>query len=210
MEASGLHYPNRFVRALFLALIQTAGPSSLESVLEVSGLAKRFDGGLPPDNLQPGLDFSELAGFNAALEAVYGVRGGRGIALRTGTAFFELGLQGVGVLRGVTAPEFATLPTEAQAQISLMGLAAVFTSLTDQTTHLEETERAFQLVVRQSPFAWERVSDKPVCHVHVGAIQMCLRWATGGHEFAVYETTCRATGADKCVFQITKRPIGRS
>lgn len=206
---SGLYYPNRLVRALFQALRETAGPSSLGSVLDIAGLVGRYEHDLPPDNFQPALDFVELAAFNYALEEVYGARGGRGIALRTGTAFFEHGIKGIGVLKGVTTPEFAMLPAEAQAQISLMGLASVFNTYTDQKCRLEESPATLHFIANPSPFAWDRISDKPVCHLMVGGIQACLRWATGGYEFAVYEVACRSTGADECVFQIAKKPIGR-
>lgn len=202
MDASGLTYPNRFVRAYAIALQQTAG---IDGIFHIAGL----DGDLPPDDMQPGLDFAEIATLTLTLEELYGARGGRGMALRAGDLFFEHGLRGQGVLRGVMTPKFKALPVSARAQISLMALAAEFTKNSDQNSQLQNANDAFQFVVDPSPFAWGRVSDKPVCHVLVGVLRACLRWATDGYEFIVQETACHATGAETCTFLVNKNPIGR-
>lgn len=211
MNKSSFSYPNRLVQALFLALEQTAGPSSLTSVLELAGLTAQLQAWhrTSGTDWQGTLNFAEIAAFNNALEELYGSKGGRGIALRAGMVFFELGFKGVGVLGGVNSPEFARLTVLSQAHISLLGLAALFNQETDQSTQLHVTPDAFQVWVNPSPFAWERTSDKPVCHVLAGTLQAHLRWATRGYEFAVHETACRAAGAETCVFHISKKPIGR-
>lgn len=206
MEASGLTYPNRFVRAYLLALQQVAG---LDELLTAADLTARYGGDLPPDNMQAGMDFAEIAMLNMALEDIYGTRGGRGMALRVGMLLFEHGLQGVGVLRGVMTPQFKALPVPARAQISLMALASVFETHSDQHSTFEERDTVFHFVADPSPFAWERVSDQPVCHVMAGVLRACLHWATDGHAFVVQEIQCRATGADTCVFSVNKNPIGR-
>ena len=210
MNASGLTYPNRLTRALFEALESTAGPTSLHQALVAAGLNEQYAAGqLPPNDLETGIDFAEISEFSRSLEVHYGALGGRGIALRVGHAFFEKGLKNYGVLRGISTPEFAKLPPPAQAKISLMGLASVFSSISDQSMQLTEERDAFHMIVETSPFAWDRVSDRPVCHVMVGVLQATLRWATRGYEFAVYETACHATGGQACVFQIGGKPIGR-
>ncbi|MEM6529891.1 MAG: 4-vinyl reductase [Chloroflexota bacterium] len=178
-------------------------------ILLQSGLEAYDGAGLPTDDLQPAFDFADIAAINMALEAAFGTRGGRSIALRAGVPFFEHGLKGVGVLRGVTSSQFMALPTVARAEIGLMGLAAVFTTYSDQTTTLQQHPDVWQLVVDPSPFAWGRVSSDPVCHWLVGAIQACLRWSTGDYEFAVREQQCAATGASECVFVINRQPIGK-
>lgn len=201
MEPSGLTYPGRLASALFRALEDTAGPSSLEGALAGSGLT-----GQAPD---APLDFTEVAAFSAALETAYGVKGGRGIALKMGGSVFEHGLRDYGLMLGVTAAEFERLPVTAQAQISLMGLAAIFTHLSDQTTRLEVDEQALYFIVDPSPFAYGRTSDKPVCHVLTGIVSAALHYATRGYHFAVIETTCRAVNGGACVFQVSKQPIGK-
>jgi len=210
LETSGLHYPNRFAWALFQAVKESAGSASLNSILNSTGLSQRYHEAPPSDDWEPGLDFAEIAAINLALEEIYGVRGGRGMALRAGMSFFDYGIKDVGVLKGVTTAQFHALPVTARAQISLMGLASIFSAYSSQSSFFEEPPGdAFHFIASPSPFAWERVSDSPVCHVLVGTLRANLRWATGGYEFAVNETLCRATGADACVFSVKKTPIGR-
>jgi hypothetical protein len=210
LETSGLHYPNRFAWALFQAIKESAGSASLNSILNATGLSQRYSEVMPPDEWAPGLDFAEIAAVNYALEDIYGVRGGRGMALRAGMAFFDYGLKDVGVLKGVTTAQFYALPIAARAQISLMGLVTLFSAHSSQASFFEDPPGdAFHFIASPSPFAWERVSDSPVCHVLVGTLRASLRWATDGYEFAVNETLCRATGADACVFSVKKNPIGR-
>ncbi len=204
MADRGLTYPQRLVQALYTALEQTAGPSSLAEVLKQAGVRG------PKSGIPPGpLDFVEIAAFNAALTTVYGERGGRGVAQRTGNALFNIGLKQYGVLNGITAPQFARLPTTAQAHLSLMGLAAVFSHISDQATHLHDRGESWHIIVDPSPFAWGLHTDKPTCQLLMGTWQACLSWATNGYEFVIYETDCMACGAAYCTFQINKRPIGR-
>jgi hypothetical protein len=207
VDLSGLTYPPRLVTALFNALQQTAGPSSLGSVLDAAGLSRDLP--TDPKTLETGLDFAEVAAFSEALETLYGVRGGRGIALRMGNALFALGLRDYGALRGVMSPQFQRLPLEQQAQVGLVGLAQIFSHISGQTSQVEDHGTTLAFVANPSPFAWGRTSDEPVCHVLTGILQASLRRATDGHEFVVYETACQAAGANQCVFRVNKKPVGR-
>jgi len=209
VDASGYTYPGRLVRALFVALEQTAGPSSLGSTLEVAGLTAYTPQDLTSQTDFPSLDFVEIAAFGAALEALYGTRGGRGIALRTGGAVFDHGLRDYGAMHGVGAPQFKSLPVSGQAQVALQGLAGVFSHISDQHSHVEVEPDKLKFIADPSPFAWGRESERPVCHVLTGLLGAALRWATDGYHFSVYETACRASGSETCVFQISKKPIGR-
>lgn len=207
MDPSGLTYPNRLVVALLGALQQTAGPSSVGSVLDNAGLSRDLPTTL--DTTATGMDFAEVAAFSEALETLYGIRGGRGIALRMGNALFDLGLRDYGAMVGVAAPQFQRLPVEKQAQLGLVGLAQIFSHISDQTSHIEDQGTMLTFIANPSPFAWGRFSNEPVCHVLTGIIQASLRHVTGGYEFVVYETACRAAGANQCVFRINKKPVGR-
>ncbi len=203
MDPSGLTYPGRLVTALLGALRQTAGPSSVGSVLDAAGL--------PRDLLTAAnsLDFVQIAAFSEGLETLYGVRGGRGIALRTGNALFEVGLRDYGAMLGVQAPQFQRLSVTQRAHLGLVGVAHILSHISDQASSVEDHETSWAFIVDPSPFAWGRVSDEPVCHVLTGMLQAALRRATDGYQFVVYETACRATGANQCVFRINKKPVGR-
>jgi predicted hydrocarbon binding protein len=193
---------------MLLALYETAGDATYKEILTQVGL-QAYSNITLDETPVLALDFTTIAALSAGLENAFGVRGGRGIALRAGRQFFLHGLKGVGILRGIMTEQFYALPVEAKAEISLLGLATVFSSNSDQMTRLQKQGNQYKLVVDPSPFAWNRVSDTPVCHMMVGAIGASLRWATTDYEFAVYEQSCRACGADQCIFAINKHPIGK-
>jgi predicted hydrocarbon binding protein len=206
-EVSGLYYPNRIARYFLLAMDDVMGQSGLNMVLS---LAKQDDyiGHYPADNLTRQFDFASMAAIQQALEDIYGSRGGRGMALRIGRACFSQGMKSFGALAGMSDPAFRALPRDERCRMGLQALVAVFNKFTDQRSSFEEDDTAYRFIVEVSPMAWGRRADKPVCHALAGILQECLRWASNGFEYIVYETACHAAGDDHCIFTINKTPIG--
>ncbi|MBZ0275717.1 MAG: 4-vinyl reductase [Anaerolineae bacterium] len=183
------------------------GPNGLNVVLSLADLA-RYISSPPPDNMAKQFDFAYMASLNYALEEMYGVRGGRGMALRVGRASFAQGLRHFGAMSGVAHPAFRSLPLEERCGLGLQTLADIFTTFTDQGAFVQVSNDGYHFIVTTSPMAWGRISDKPVCHALVGILQECLRWVSNGHEFYVHETACLACGDGQCVFKINSTPIG--
>jgi predicted hydrocarbon binding protein len=207
LEPSGLYYPNRFARLFFLAMEDVMGKHGLNSVLSIANLDAYIDQP-PPDNMARQFDFAYMAALSEALENMYGTRGGRGIALRIGRAAFSMGMKNFGALAGMSDPAFQRLPIEKRVDVGVKALAAVFTGFSDQETFVEDHGDHYLVIVENSPMAWGRTAESPVCHALAGMIQEGLRWSTHGSEFHVREIACRATGADECVFQVNKKSIG--
>lgn len=208
-EPSGLYYPNRIARAFFVAMDDVMGQNGLNMLLGGANLTQ-YTAAPPPDNLNREFDFAAIAALSESLEQMYGPRGGRGMALRIGRAAFAHGIKGFGVMRGLGAPAFRALPLDQRIDFGLQALATVFTHFSDQTSIVAADGDALLFKVENSPFAWGRTADKPVCHALVGIIQEALRWASNGYEFYVREVTCRATGGDECIFRINRTAIGDS
>jgi predicted hydrocarbon binding protein len=206
-EPSGLYYPNRIARYFFLAMEDVMGQSGLNMVLS---LAKQdeYIGHYPPDNLTAQFDFASMSAIQQSLEDIYGSRGGRGMALRIGRACFSTGMKSFGALAGMSDPAFRALPRDERCRMGLEALTAVFNKFTSQHSSVEEDEQAYRFIVENSPMVWGRRADKPVCHALAGILQECLRWASNGYEYIVYETACRAVGDEHCIFTINKTPIG--
>jgi len=183
------------------------GQHGLNTLLTLARL-DAYNTDLPPDNLERQFDFAEVAALNIALEEMYGTRGGRGMALRIGQSSFARGLKGFGVMRAIGAPAFRALPLNKRVDYGLRGLAAVLTNFTDQTSSVEMDGANLLFKSEISPFSWGRTADKPVCHMMVGMILECLRWASNGYEFYVHEVQCHANGHDHCVFRVNKSAIG--
>jgi predicted hydrocarbon binding protein len=206
-EPSGLTYPNRFAKAYFVAMDEVMGRHGLATLLGHAHLDRYLDNP-PDDSLEQGFDFRDLSALSKALEEMYGSRGGRGMALRIGRAAFAMGLKEFGIMRGLGDPAFQSLPLPMRVDFGLKALASLFNNFSDQECAVEADNTAYVFHIANSPMAWGRVADKPVCHAQVGVIQEALRWATNGYEFHVMETACSATGRDNCTFRINKTAIG--
>ncbi|QPC82987.1 4-vinyl reductase [Phototrophicus methaneseepsis] len=206
-KPSGLTYPNRFAKAYFIAMDEVMGRHGLATLLGYANLEQYLDNP-PDDSLAHGFDFRDLSALSQALEEMYGARGGRGMALRIGRAAFAMSLKNFGIMRGLGDSAFQSLPLTQRVDFGLKALASLFNNFSDQQCTVDTSSAAYLFHITNSPMAWGRVADKPVCHAQVGVIQETLRWATNGYEFHVMETACAATGHDHCTFRINKTAIG--
>ncbi len=157
----------------------------------------------PPDDLSREFPFERIAALNAALDQMYGLRGGRGMALRAGRAWFAQGMKSFGALSGIGDPAFRRLPVDLRVRLALQAQAEVFTRFSDQASRLEAVPGALNFIIENSPFALERHAEKPVCHPLVGLLQECARWASNGRDYTVRETHCIATGEAACIIVIS-------
>ena len=207
IQNSGYYYPNKITRIFLLAMEEIMGKNGLNAVLNMAKQSYLIDN-YPPDNLEKEFDFASFTALNAALEEMYGPRGGRGLALRGGRASFARGLQGFGAMAGVGDLAFKVLPLGAKLKMGLPAMAGIFTQVSDQISRVEEKDDHFDYFIDRCPICWGRKTDKPVCHVATGVLQEGLRWVSGGKEFRVDEVACIATGDKSCVFPVYKEPIG--
>lgn len=207
IKRSGKYYPNKIANIFLRSMEDVMGRNGLNAILRLAKLEQFIDK-MPPGNLERKFDFADYAALNAALEDVYGPRGGRGLALRAGRASFAQGLKDFGALAGVGDKAFKILPMKAKLKIGIPAMAKVFSSVSDQKTRVEEKDDHFLYIIEVCPVCWDRKADKEICHAATGVLQEGLRWVTGGSEFRVGEIECKAKGDENCVFKIEKEPIG--
>jgi predicted hydrocarbon binding protein len=206
-EKSGLYYPNKIARIYIQAMEDVMGVNGLNAILNLAGL-QAYIGNYPPDNLERQFDFVDFTALNAALEDMYGPRGGRGLALRAGRACFSQGLKNFGALAGVGDLAFKVLPLGAKLKMGIPAMATIFSNFSDQISEVAEHDDHYTYTIKRCPVCWGRKSDKPACHAAAGLLQEGLRWVSGGHEFRVVETECHAVNDGPCIFVIYKEPIG--
>jgi predicted hydrocarbon binding protein len=207
-KASGLFYPNKIARIFLEAMEDVMGENGLKAILNLANLSN-YIGKFPPDNLEREFDFADFTALQIALEDMYGPRGGRGLALRAGRACFAQGLKNFGALAGAGDLAFKVLPLPAKLKMGLPAMASIFTNFSDQISVVEEHDDHFTYIIKRCPLCWERTQqDKPVGHTAVGLLQEGLRWVSGGLEFRVIETDCKAKGDENGVFVVYKEPIG--
>lgn len=196
--SKSLYYPNRFVTYLLQAMEEVMGQHGLDESLALAAIPAP-----PPDNLDREFPFERIAALNAALDQMYGQRGGRGMALRAGRAWFVQGMKNFGALSGIGDPAFRRLPLEMRVRLALQAQAEVFSQFSDQASTLEVMPGSLNFIVERSPFALGRHADKPVCHPLVGLLQECARWASNGRDYVVREAHCTATGDAACIIVIS-------
>ncbi len=203
---SGKYYPNKFARIAIQALEDVMGRNGVNAILNLANLSDLINQ-LPPNNLEKKFDFADFSAINGALEVLYGVRGGRGLAQRAGRMTFDSGLKNFGALAGVTDQAFQALPLQSKLRIGMPAMARIFSQTSDQRTTVVEHDDHFICTVHACPVCWGRHTDTPDCAISVGLLQAGLKWVSGGLEFDVSESRCIATGAAVCEFIILKEPL---
>jgi hypothetical protein len=207
IEKSGFYYPNKIARIYLLAMEEIMGKNGLNAVLNMAKLSNLIDN-YPPDNLDKQFDFTEYSALNAAMEEMYGPRGGRGLALRAGRASFARGLQSLGAMAGAGDLAFKVLPLGTKLKMGLPAMAGIFTHVSDQISRVEEKDDHFVYTIERCPVCWGRKTEKSVCYAAVGLLQEGLHWVSSGKEFRVDEIACHAVGDQSCAFTVYKEPIG--
>ena len=191
---------NALVRQALVCAQEVMGENGLNAVLRSSGL-ERFIGNFPPDNLDPAIQASQYARFNAAIEEFYG-RGGRGMLKRIGKASFEYAVREQAALLGVAGVALKLLPERQRIKFILNSMVS---ALKKSNAHVEAwvDDSGARVAYLESTCAicQGRVSETPVCHLYAGSISEAVRWASG-REHNIIETHCLAKGDPYCRFEI--------
>jgi predicted hydrocarbon binding protein len=203
---SGYYNSNKFARILIESIKEITGKNGVNTVLNYANLSSLVDN-YPPDNLDRAFDFAHFSMIIQALEEIYGMRGGRGLALRVGRTTFDDVLKDYGALAGVEDLTFRVLPIQMKISIGLKAMAKIFSEKSDQISSVEELEDYYLYTIKQCPVCWGREEEHAVCFYMVGLLQEGLNWVSGGKEFRINESKCIALGDDICEFTIYKQPI---
>jgi len=204
---SGYYNSNKFARIFLESICEISGKNGLNTILNYSKMSDLVDH-LPPDNLDKAFDFAHFSMINQALEEIYGIRGGRGLALRIGRTSFDDVLKDYGALAGVGDLAFRVLPLQMKIKIGLQAMARIFSDKSDQISTVYDEAESFIYAVERCPVCWGRkVEDQAVCYYMIGLLQEGLYWVSGGKEFQINETKCIALGNDVCEFTILKKPL---
>jgi len=204
---SEFNYANKIALISIYALEEVMGRNGLNAILNLAHLPRLINN-YPPDNLEREFNFADFSALNMALEEMYGIRGGRGLALRAGRVAFAGALRTFGAMAGVGDMAFKVLPLQAKIRIGIPAMARIFSQISDQLSTVEERENEYIYTIHRCPVCWGRASDNPVCFIAIGLLQGGLIWVSGGNEFRINESKCIAVGDEVCEFIIQKNPIG--
>ncbi len=200
------YYPNKMGRMLMLAMEEILGRSGLNAILNMADLAHLINN-YPPNNLDRGFRFEDVSKLQQTLEEFYGPRGGLGLALRSGRAWFKYGLREFGPVLGITDLAFRLLPLPEKLRTGVGKFAEAFNQFSDQRVRVEETPAHLLWHIERCPLCWGRHAEHPVCHLALGTLQEILFWISGGKHFYIEETLCIARGDATCTMMIDKTPL---
>jgi len=205
LDAS-LYYPNKMVRIILQAMEEVMGRTGVSAVLNLANL-RHLVNNYPPNNFDREVTFAEIGAVMQALDEMYGPRGGRGLAMRSGRACFKYSLKEFGPVLGISDLAFRLLPLTMKLRVGAGVFAETFNKFYDQSVRLIEEEERFVWNIIRCPVCWGRRADGPCCHLAVGILQESLYWVSGGKNFEVQETACVACGDDECTIVIDKKPL---
>ncbi|MCE7905890.1 MAG: hypothetical protein DYG87_08840 [Anaerolineae bacterium CFX3] len=191
---------NALVRQALVAAQDVMGENGLDAVLRASGL-ERFVGNFPPDDLNPSIQASQYARFNAAIEEFYG-RGGRGMLRRIGKASFEYAVREQAALLGVAGAALKLLPERQRIKFILNQMVSALKKTNPQVeAWVDDNGGRVAFIESTCAICHSRVSETPICHLYVGSIGEAVRWASG-REHQIVETHCLAKGDPYCRFEV--------
>lgn len=205
-EETEYFYPNKMGRIVLTAMEEIMGRHGVNAILNLAHLHHLVNN-YPPNNLQLGFAFDEFSTIQRTLDDMYGVRGGRGLALRAGRETWKYALREFMPILGITDLAFRTLPLGIKIKIGLDVFAETFNKFTDQKVRLGEDERGYLWIIERCPVCWQRTAVSPTCHLAVGLLEESLHWVSRGRRFNVEEVSCIAAGDETCTIVISKKPL---
>ncbi len=200
-------YPNHPTRAFLLALVDILGKNGVNAVLRIASLQKWIET-FPAENFEREVDLSEFSSLNAALEEVYGSRGGHGLARRASMSAFDLTWKQYGALGDLHTAEIDSRPTQTRNKEGLAAFAKALSAASDLECEVQAEDNIILFRVQNCPVCWGRESSGPTCQGFVGLLEGCLQWLGSGINIEVTEKECSAAGGEACTFSINKVPVG--
>jgi predicted hydrocarbon binding protein len=203
MEKSGFHITGRSGLRVFESLEIVLGKGGLTAMLRYAKLSQFIDN-YPADTSERIVDFADLSSIHAALEDLYGGRGGKVLMTHVGR---EMWNELVGPLAdpNLNAPITAVknLPQDQRIGSIINLLKNVYEATGDRHIDVEETEDAYLFKTNPCPCCWGRKMAQPGCNVTAGHLQNAVSWATD-QLHPILQTTCRGCGDEVCTFKILK------
>lgn len=203
MQKSNILLPPSSSHAFFVSLESIIGTIGFTAVLRYAGLSQYINN-YPPDTGERIVDIAETSAIHAALETLYGWRGGKALIMNSGRETWR-GL----VARAQSGPIHDALqailsaPQEERVHQVLNFISGMFNPSRDPRIELADLGDAFLYKSINCPSCWGRKMSKPGCHLSAGYLQEAVRWASGSLH-PIEQTTCAGCGDELCSFKISK------
>jgi hypothetical protein len=145
--------------------------------------------------------------IQTALEDLYGLRGGRGVALRSGRVSFDQLLRMDGKEMGLMELNYRMLPSQARIFMGLQLLADKISSMMANAITVEDGTDAWQWRMTADVQLGQERGMRSSCHFLVGFLQEYLMWASGGKYHHVQEVECGIGEEQTCMIRLEKNSL---
>jgi hypothetical protein len=203
--AGGEHKSSRRVHGGHEDSIQALMFSGLEEILGEVTLTRVLQSTHIPVKGDKGQ--TELGAVQAALEKLFGGRGGKGLALQAGRCAFNALLRKYGSNMGLLDNDFRMLPTPRRIASGLVKIAQQLKELGAPPAAISETDSTWVWSNPNCMFNGAGESEEPGCTFLMGIVQEYLSWASGGRYYPLEETQCVRRGDTCCIIQINKEVL---
>jgi hypothetical protein len=197
--------PHTFARISLDLLGELLGRHGVRALLRRAGLTEWIDA--PPQlSLTETLAGSSFSKMMAALEDLYGMRGGRGLGRRTGAALVDRSLKDVGALAGLEEEEFQRLPLRSRARLGLGALRRVLAQLGTMPSEVTVAGDRLAFTLTDCPYCASRTMESAGCSPLLGMVEATLRRAVPELPWLPEETACRSVSGDVCEVAVSLPP----
>lgn len=198
---------NQMSQIIFRGFVEIIGQAGANATFHLAGLTHLLSSDLIETHLIKPLMPEQFGALRHAVDQLYGLRGGRGAALRAGRAAFRYLLRDIGDNLGLSGMDFRLLPTRKRMNVGQQRIASFLTEEFNNTILLQEDENSWLWEVQFCQECLGQQRPETECTFIVGLLQEYFSWASGGKYFMVSEVACIACGASACTFRIEKKPI---
>ncbi len=199
MNSENIKNPASNCQFLIDGLREIIGQAGVSAVLKTASQLNVIEEG--------NVHFSDLHHLGAALGALYGPRGGKGIAMRSGRASLKYFLRLYGRDLQLNSIEFRIKPTHKRLKEGLSRLVKAYHDQFGINVNLIDDGATWIWQSENCTECQERQAAEAVCQFTEGLLQEFLSWCGGSKIYAVSEISCCAHGDKMCQYRIDPYPI---
>ena len=201
----GLFYPNRWIRIILETTEEIVGKNGVDALLNLADL-KEYIGNYPPDDMKKEFSFEDVGKLQKAYWDMYGERGARAFAIRSGTKTLNDGIERFGKVATAARAALKIGSIDRRISVGLDFFAKFFNTVSDQKVSVDEDDKNWYWRIQTCPMCAGREADKPVCHLAVGVLHGAIEnFVDKNARFRITPVQCQAAGASEGVIEIEKQ-----
>jgi predicted hydrocarbon binding protein len=196
--------PNSIMYVALLTLDEILGENGLNAVLNYGDL-KKYRGTFPPNNDKLEIHTGEFTQLNAAVIDIFGEKGARPLLYSSGRRGVQVILEKNPALFGFIHVGLKALSPAKRVEKVMATAVKETNKLFGENQKVTFLENGFMTEIFDCFWCRGLKTSVPICYAEIGFEAEAAKWASGGIEYDVKETTCVACGDKSCTFMATPK-----